>query len=153
HRTAWPEVTVGDDSLSQCIYELREILGDKDHRLIRTVSRRGYVLDGRPKEHQAGRSPAPLAAMPDSSAPKAEALFARLGGAAKLVAMLSVLVCVVLSGLFLLTPTAQKSRTYDVPLDFKPAPLPPSAINKLFTDDDAKRVAEIARGKQLPLPR
>lgn len=41
----WPKVTVCDDSLVQCIRELRQKLGDDDRRLIKTVSRRGYLLD------------------------------------------------------------------------------------------------------------
>src|SRR5690242_11573202 len=41
----WPEVEVTDDSLVQCIRELRQLLGDEEHRLIKTVSRRGYLLD------------------------------------------------------------------------------------------------------------
>jgi formylglycine-generating enzyme required for sulfatase activity/DNA-binding winged helix-turn-helix (wHTH) protein len=41
----WPNVTVCDDSLVQCIRELRQKLGDDDRRLIKTVSRRGYLLD------------------------------------------------------------------------------------------------------------
>jgi formylglycine-generating enzyme required for sulfatase activity len=41
----WPNVAVGDDSLVQCIRELRLKLGDNDRRLIKTVSRRGYLLD------------------------------------------------------------------------------------------------------------
>ncbi|MGC1576759.1 MAG: winged helix-turn-helix domain-containing protein [Beijerinckiaceae bacterium] len=45
YQTVWPGLAVGDDSLSQCIHELRQLLGDNDHRVIRTVSRRGYVLD------------------------------------------------------------------------------------------------------------
>jgi formylglycine-generating enzyme required for sulfatase activity len=41
----WPNVSVCDDSLVQCIRELRHKLGDDDRRLIKTVSRRGYLLD------------------------------------------------------------------------------------------------------------
>jgi formylglycine-generating enzyme required for sulfatase activity/DNA-binding winged helix-turn-helix (wHTH) protein len=41
----WPSVAVCDDSLVQCIRELRQKLGDEDRRLIKTVSRRGYLLD------------------------------------------------------------------------------------------------------------
>jgi formylglycine-generating enzyme required for sulfatase activity len=41
----WPNVSVCDDSLVQCVRELRQKLGDDDHRLIKTVSRRGYLLD------------------------------------------------------------------------------------------------------------
>src|SRR5262245_52458633 len=43
--TIWPNVIVSDDSITQCIRELRSKLGDDDHRLIKTVSRRGYLLD------------------------------------------------------------------------------------------------------------
>jgi sulfatase modifying factor 1 len=41
----WPNVTVCDDTLVQCIRELRLKLGDDGHRLIKTVPRRGYLLD------------------------------------------------------------------------------------------------------------
>jgi TolB-like protein len=41
----WANVSVCDDSLVQCIRELRQKLGDVDRRLIKTVSRRGYFLD------------------------------------------------------------------------------------------------------------
>jgi formylglycine-generating enzyme required for sulfatase activity len=41
----WPNVIVSDDSIAQCIRELRQRLGDDDHSLIKTVSRRGYLLD------------------------------------------------------------------------------------------------------------
>jgi TolB-like protein len=41
----WPNIAVSDASLVQCIRELRQKLGDTDHRLIKTLSRRGYRLD------------------------------------------------------------------------------------------------------------
>jgi formylglycine-generating enzyme required for sulfatase activity len=41
----WPNVIVSDDSIAQCIRELRSRLGDNDHSLIKTISRRGYLLD------------------------------------------------------------------------------------------------------------
>jgi hypothetical protein len=41
----WPGVFVTDDSLVQCIKELRRVLGDDGDRLIKTVPRRGYRLD------------------------------------------------------------------------------------------------------------
>lgn len=44
----WPRVTVTDDSLVQCIRELREKLGDQTHTLIKTVPRRGYLLEAPP---------------------------------------------------------------------------------------------------------
>src|ERR1700733_2685715 len=41
----WPNVIVSDDSIAQCIRELRDKLGDNNHSLIKTVSRRGYLLN------------------------------------------------------------------------------------------------------------
>ena len=41
----WPNVIVSDDSLVQCIGDLRQKLGGDEHRLIKTVSRRGYLMD------------------------------------------------------------------------------------------------------------
>jgi formylglycine-generating enzyme required for sulfatase activity len=43
----WPDVTVSDDSLVQCIRELRQKLSDEDRRLIKTVARRGYLLEAK----------------------------------------------------------------------------------------------------------
>lgn len=43
--SVWRNLSVCDDSLVQCIHELRQKLGDEDRRLIKTVSRRGYLLD------------------------------------------------------------------------------------------------------------
>jgi adenylate cyclase len=41
----WPDVTVGDESLTQCISEIRRALDDESQRIIRTVPRRGYLID------------------------------------------------------------------------------------------------------------
>jgi adenylate cyclase len=43
----WPDVTVTDDSLVQCVKELRRALGEDGERLVRTVPRRGYRLEAR----------------------------------------------------------------------------------------------------------
>jgi eukaryotic-like serine/threonine-protein kinase len=40
----WPDTAVTDNSLSQCLVEIRRALGDESQELIRTVSRRGYVF-------------------------------------------------------------------------------------------------------------
>ena len=44
HSAIWPGLTVGDDSLVRCIRDIREILGDRDHRIIKTVPKRGYLF-------------------------------------------------------------------------------------------------------------
>ena len=45
HDAVWGHVAVSDDALVQCIRELRQKLGDVDRMVIRTVPRRGYLLD------------------------------------------------------------------------------------------------------------
>jgi TolB-like protein len=57
-RAIWPNVIVADESLTRCVSDVRQALGDVDQRIIKTVPRRGYVfeapvfprndLDGRP---------------------------------------------------------------------------------------------------------
>lgn len=41
----WSDVTVSDDSLSQCVLEIRKSLNDEDHSLVRTLPRRGYIFE------------------------------------------------------------------------------------------------------------
>ena len=40
----WGDVVVTDDSLTQCIADIRKAIGDQEHRILRTVPRRGYML-------------------------------------------------------------------------------------------------------------
>ena len=46
-RAVWPDTFVSDDSLTKCVREIRNALGDDDHRLLKTVARRGFILDAR----------------------------------------------------------------------------------------------------------
>lgn len=41
----WPDTAVTDNSLSQCLFEIRRALEDDAQSAIRTVARRGYVFD------------------------------------------------------------------------------------------------------------
>lgn len=41
----WGETFVTDDSLIQCIKDIRKVLGDEDHKVIRTVPRVGYRVE------------------------------------------------------------------------------------------------------------
>ena len=41
----WPNAIVTDDSLVQCISEIRQVLHDDGQRLIKTLPRRGYLFD------------------------------------------------------------------------------------------------------------
>src|SRR5579885_2731149 len=40
----WPDCTVTDNSLAQCIVEIRRALGHSSQQLLQTVARRGYVF-------------------------------------------------------------------------------------------------------------
>ena len=56
----WPGVVVGEGSLTQAVADIRRLLGEPGHQLVRNVARRGYLL-------QAG--PAPQMGMPSAEAP------------------------------------------------------------------------------------
>jgi TolB-like protein/DNA-binding winged helix-turn-helix (wHTH) protein/Tfp pilus assembly protein PilF len=44
-QAVWSDVVVSDESLAKCVSEVRIALGDGDQRLVKTVPRRGYILD------------------------------------------------------------------------------------------------------------
>jgi DNA-binding winged helix-turn-helix (wHTH) protein/tetratricopeptide (TPR) repeat protein len=41
----WPNIHVGEDSLFQCIRDIRAALGDDERQLVKSVSGRGYIFD------------------------------------------------------------------------------------------------------------
>lgn len=41
----WPDTSVTDDSLVQCLIEIRRALGDGAQQLVKTVPRRGYIFE------------------------------------------------------------------------------------------------------------
>src|ERR1700683_5607300 len=41
----WPDVTVTEDSIAQCVREVRRVIGDPDGRVLRTIVKGGYCLD------------------------------------------------------------------------------------------------------------
>jgi adenylate cyclase len=43
-QAAWREVVVTDDSLVQCVGDIRRALGDGDQQIVKTVPRRGYLF-------------------------------------------------------------------------------------------------------------
>src|SRR6476646_9903639 len=45
-KMVWPNVVVYDDTLTQCISEVREAIGDREQNLIKTMPRRGYRFAG-----------------------------------------------------------------------------------------------------------
>ena len=41
----WSDVTVTDDSITQCVKDIRGALGDREKRILKTMRRRGYIFD------------------------------------------------------------------------------------------------------------
>jgi len=44
-QAVWPDVIVTDDSLTQCLTEIRKALDDDQRTIVRTIPRRGYLFD------------------------------------------------------------------------------------------------------------
>ena len=59
-RAVWPNVVVGESSLAKAVSDIRRVLQDHDHQLLRNVTRRGYMLVPDPA-WRSRSSPAPLA--------------------------------------------------------------------------------------------
>jgi TolB-like protein/DNA-binding winged helix-turn-helix (wHTH) protein len=47
----WPDVTVSDESLERCVSDIRSALGDDQRKILKTVSRRGYLFAAELKNH------------------------------------------------------------------------------------------------------
>jgi class 3 adenylate cyclase/DNA-binding winged helix-turn-helix (wHTH) protein len=71
-QAVWRDVIVTDDSLVQCISELRSALGGHRQQMIRTVPRRGYVLELRlitPAAPREADGIDPISPVPENPAP------------------------------------------------------------------------------------
>ncbi|HEU5297192.1 MAG TPA: winged helix-turn-helix domain-containing protein [Burkholderiaceae bacterium] len=67
----WPDVIVTDDSLAHCISEIRSAIGDGQHRVIKTIHKRGYLFatrvlldDGAQATSEAKRPPKAASRLP-----------------------------------------------------------------------------------------
>ena len=49
-QAVWPDSFVTDDSLTQCIADIRRALGDGDHVIVETLPKRGYRLNAGPSD-------------------------------------------------------------------------------------------------------
>jgi DNA-binding winged helix-turn-helix (wHTH) protein/tetratricopeptide (TPR) repeat protein len=58
----WPDVFVTEDSLTQTIREVRKALGPEHEGIVRTISKRGYLLAAEPESAQSFR-PLPIIAV------------------------------------------------------------------------------------------
>jgi len=66
----WPNIHVGEDSLFQCIRELRTALGDDQRQIVKLVSGRGYIFDAEVLNEPDGapKKAAHALAVPEASA-------------------------------------------------------------------------------------
>lgn len=64
----WPNIHVGEDSLFQCIREIRSALGDEKRQVVKSVSGRGYMFDAEVASGPAAPGASP-SAQPDPAAP------------------------------------------------------------------------------------
>ena len=62
----WPNTTVSDESLTRCVSDVRRALGDGQREIIKTVPRRGYLIDVviSPGAHALGPSMRPTGKSP-----------------------------------------------------------------------------------------
>src|SRR5262245_35892493 len=127
HDAVWGHVAVSDDALVQCIRELRQKLGDADHTLIRTVPRRGYLLNAREIA-----PPVASVATPREAVPRPTARPWYLGEPGRWAAALLVVAMALGS----------------IPLVRFVRPPPPDLVSAA----DARRVADLAAEKDLPVP-
>lgn len=103
--TVWPDVHVGEDSLFQCIREIRTALGDDRRELIRLVSGQGYLFatavtdDPPPTLVPDAETPAaPTAGVPETVRPSVIHRYRVLLSLAGLAAVLVLVAAIVWSG-------------------------------------------------------
>src|SRR5262245_41849430 len=53
----WAGVTVTEDSLTQCVSDIRLVLSDRAQRIVKTVPRRGYLFAASISRGSTGREP------------------------------------------------------------------------------------------------
>lgn len=144
----WPSVVVGDDSLVQCIGDIRVALNDTERRLVQTIPRRGYRLhaDVHPREAPVPESPGIRAADHASQhtdnvasipAPAPAPAGRRRWGPTRWVALASVLLAA--AALFIVTPRANRSTATGTGRSISIAVLP---LRNLGADADQAYLAE-----------
>ena len=73
--TVWPETTASDESIVQCVRDIRRVLGAEANTVIRTLPKRGYVfVSAVPPDTTADRpmlEVRPVAPVPDTAAGRA----------------------------------------------------------------------------------
>ena len=119
----WPNVVVGEGSLTQAIADIRRVLGDGEHRVIRNVARRGYMLVPDEPPPVAGEA----APMPATESPHPPAMTGFLGALRprwQQAALLGALLLAVLLGTGAWLAWRSTGTAWQSPADLARAPLP-----------------------------
>jgi len=66
-QAVWPGVFVTEDSIAQCIKDIRRALGDEQQRLVRTLPRRGFLFAAGARSDATADEQAPLQRSGDTS--------------------------------------------------------------------------------------
>ena len=64
----WPDVVVTDESITQCVRDIRQALGDEGRKLLRTLPKRGYLLAAEVSEVSAATPSTRIARWPVAAA-------------------------------------------------------------------------------------
>jgi TolB-like protein/DNA-binding winged helix-turn-helix (wHTH) protein len=88
-RRVWPGVVVGEGSLSQAIADIRKVLDDREHKVVRSVARRGYMLvpPALPPEAPPAAAQAPGARTEEAPPPRRRRLAALLAALAGVIVL------------------------------------------------------------------
>jgi adenylate cyclase len=70
-KAIWPDVVVTDESLTQCVSEVRQAIGDSKQAIIATVPRRGYRFAAPVLRLMTSTAAAPQPALPTAESPPA----------------------------------------------------------------------------------
>jgi TolB-like protein/DNA-binding winged helix-turn-helix (wHTH) protein len=108
----WPGIAVTDNSLTQCISEIRKTLGDEAQVLIRTVSRRGYRLV-LPEAEQTMLPEVANGTADDPAMQGALKLPLRGGGVSRLIAAFATLLVAAAVVFFVLRPVVRNDAVFD----------------------------------------
>ncbi len=146
YAAAWPDVIVGDDSLSQCIHELRQLLGDTDRRLIKTIPRRGYLLEALPIATPVAASPSIVADRSPTAADGPIKAASRLHR--RTWAVIAICASIVVAAGVLVFFSDAASRTVAAMMRHSAAP----QTENLMSLEDTRRLAALATERDLPVP-
>ena len=78
--SVWGDTVVTDDSLTQCLVEIRKALGQRGRHLVRTLPRRGYIFEGTSQDQS-----------PEDASPKTLSLSQMIAAGALVLALLLII--------------------------------------------------------------